>query len=64
MAEEKKNELIFSLHDNMTNELICSGNASIYIIKNGKKIVIAKKSLRYFLQRLKLKKNIYEKSCI
>ena len=43
MAEEKKNELIFSLYDNMTNELICSGNASIYIIKDGKKIVIANK---------------------
>ena len=48
MAEEKKNELIFSLHDNMTNELICSGNASIYIIKDGKKIVIANKKLTIF----------------
>ena len=54
MAEEKKNELIFSLHDNMTNELICSGNASIYIIKNGKKIVIAKKKLTIFPTKVEI----------
>ena len=54
MAEEKKNELIFSLHDNMTNELICSGNASIYIIKDGKKIVIANKKLTIFPTKVEI----------
>ena len=56
MAEEKKNELIFSLHDNMTNELICSGNASIYIIKDGKKIVIANKKLTIFPTKVEIEK--------
>ena len=56
MAEEKKNELIFSLYDNMTNELICSGNASIYIIKDGKKIVIANKKLTIFPTKVEIEK--------
>lgn len=54
MAEEKKNEVMFSLYDNITNALICRGNVSIYIIKDSKKVVIANKKLTLFPIKLEI----------